>query len=91
LILDEFVFDMDILEKLILMSFQGLCLEENKSLLKAQEEFLTNVLYTNNPQMSDNAYNTFEANSEIIFYLFLKKKYNKSGKLILPYGGTRLK
>ena len=86
LILDEFVFDKDILEKLILMSFQGLCLEENKSLLKAQKEFLTNVLYTNNPQMSDNAYNTFEANSEIIFYLFLKKNITKVENLYYPMG-----
>jgi hypothetical protein len=41
------------------MSFQGLCLEENKNLLKAQKEFLENVLYSNNGDMLINAYNTF--------------------------------
>ena len=84
LIIDGFYFDKDILEKLILMSFQGLCLEENKKLLKTQKEFLENILYSNNPDMLSNAYNTFEKNLNIIFYLFLTPNINKVENLYYP-------
>ena len=79
LIVDGFTFDKDILEKLILMSFQGLCLEENKILLKTQKDFLINVLYYNNGDI-----NTFERNSNIIFYLFLTKNISKVENLYYP-------
>ena len=84
LILDGFYFDKDILEKLILMSFQGLCLEENKKLLKTQKEFLENILYSNNMDMLNNAYNTFENNSNIIFFLFLTPNITKIENLYYP-------
>ena len=84
LIVDGFTFNKDILEKLILMSFQGLCLEENKILLKTQKEFLLNVLYTNNEEMLINAYNTFENNSNIVFYLFLRHNISKVDNLYYP-------
>ena len=84
LILDGFYFEKDILEKLILMSFQGLCLEENKKLLKAQKEFLENILYSSNIDMLNNAYNTFEQNSNIIFYLFLTPNITKVENLYYP-------
>ena len=84
LILDGFYFDKDILGKLILMSFQGLCLEENKNLLKSQKEFLENVLCTNDGDMLINAYNTFENNSNIIFYLFLVRNITKVDNLYYP-------
>ena len=86
LILDGFIFEKEILEKLILMSFQGLCLEENKILLRAQKEFLQNVLYTNNKDMLTHAYNTFENNSNIIFYLFLKQNITNVDSLYYPMG-----
>ena len=79
LIVDGFTFDKDILEKLILMSFQGLCLEENKILLKTQKDFLINVLYYNNGDI-----NTFERNSNTIFYLFLTKNITKVENLYYP-------
>ena len=84
LMLDGFYFDKDILEKLILMSFQGLCLEENKNLLRAQKDFLQNILYSNDSDMLNNAYNTFENNSNIIFYLFLKHNITKVDNLYYP-------
>ena len=84
LILDGFYFDKDILEKLILMSFQGLCLEENKNLLRSQKEFLENVLCSNNGDMPINAYNTFENNSNTIFYLFLSRNISKVDNLYYP-------
>ena len=84
LMLDGFYFDKEILEKMILMSFQGLCLEENKNLIKAQKEFLENVLYSNNGDMLINAYNTFENNSKIIFYLFLTQNITKVETLYYP-------
>ena len=84
LIVDGFVFDKDILEKLILMSFQGLCLEENKILLKTQKEFQENVLCSNNRDMLINAYNTFENNSNTIFNLFLSHNITKVEHLYYP-------
>ena len=85
LISDKFFFEKDILEKLILMAFQGLCFENNKEILKAQKEFLLNVLcITDNDTMN----NTFETNYEIIFYLFLKENINDVKKLYVPSGIT---
>ena len=84
LIVDGFTFDKDILEKLILMSFQGLCLEENKNLLRAQKDFLENVLYSDNKDMVNNAYNTFDENSDTIFYLFLTQNITNVEKLYYP-------
>ena len=84
LIIDGFYFDKDILEKLILMSFQGLCLEENKNLLRAQKDFLENVLYSDNKDMVNNAYNTFDENSDTIFYLFLTQNITNVEKLYYP-------
>ena len=81
---DGFYFDKDISEKLILMSFQGLCLEENKNLLRVQREFLENILYSSNGDMIINAYNTFEKNSDRIFYLFLKQNITKVDNLYYP-------
>ena len=84
LIIDGFNFDKDILEKLILMSFQGLCLEENKNLLRAQKEFLENVLYSDNKDMVNNAYDTFDDNAYTIFYLFLTQNITNVEKLYYP-------
>ena len=84
LIVDGFIFEKDILEKLVLMSFQGLCLEDDKTLLKTQKEFLTNVLCSNNQDMMINAYEIFERNSDIIFYLFLTKNISKVDHFYYP-------
>jgi hypothetical protein len=88
LISDKFFFEKDILEKLILLAFQGLCFESNKEILKAQKEFLINVLYITDNDTMDNAFNTFNKNNEIIFYLFLKENINDVKALYYPPGIT---
>ena len=88
LIVDKFYFEKDILEKIILLAFQGLCFETNKVILNAQRAFLDNVLAIDDPQMLTNAFNTFQNNSEIIFYLFLKENINDVKKLYIPSGIT---
>ena len=88
LISDKFFFEKDILEKLILMAFQGLCFENNKEILKAQKEFLLNVLCITDNDTMNNAFNTFETNYEIIFYLFLKENINDIKTLYYPPGIT---
>ena len=88
LIVDKFYFEKDILEKIILLAFQGLCFETNKVILNAQRAFLDNVLAIDDPQMLTNAFNTFQNNSEIIFYLFLKDNINDVKKLYIPSGIT---
>ena len=85
LILDKFFFEKAILQKLILLAFQGLCFETNKTLLNIQRMFLMNVLiFIEDINMLNNAYDTFEENSEIIFYLFLKENINDVNKLYCP-------
>ena len=86
LISDKFYFEKDILEKLILLAYQGLCFEENKLILNAQKEFLLNVLCITDNDTMNNAYNTFQNNYEIIFYLFLKENINEVEKLYFPPG-----
>ena len=88
LISDKFFFEKDILEKLILLAFQGLCFENNKEILNAQKEFLLNVLCTADNDTLNNAYNTFQNNYEIIFYLFLKENINDVKTLYYPPGIT---
>ena len=88
LIIDKFYFEKDILENLILLAFQGLCFETNKVILNAQKEFLENVLCVDDIQMLTNAFNTFEKNSNIIFYLFLKENITETKKLYYPLGIT---
>ena len=47
--------------------------------------FLMNVLiFIEDINMLNNAYDTFEENSEIIFYLFLKENINDVNKLYCP-------
>ena len=86
LVIDKFFFEKEILEKLILLAFQGLCFETNKVILNVQKQFLVNVLCIDDLQTITNAYNTFENNSEIIFYLFLKENLNDVKKLYYPSG-----
>ena len=88
LITDKFVFEKEILEKLILLAFQGLCFETNKVILNAQKAFLLNVLWIDDKHTVTNAYDTFEKNSGIIFYLFLKENVNDVHKLYYPSGIT---
>ena len=88
LITDKFFFEKEILEKLILLAYQGLCFENNKVILNAQKEFLIKLLCIDDNNMLINAYNTFENNSQIIFYLFLKENINEVDMLYYPLGIT---
>ena len=84
LIIDKFYFEKNILEKLILLAFQGLCFETNKVILIAMKNFLEHTLYVQDSNMLNNAYDVFEKNSEKIFYLFLKENITDLGKLYYP-------
>ena len=84
LIIDKFFFDKNILEKLILLAFQGLCFETNKVILNTMKDFLKNALWVEDNIMLTNAYNTFENNSDKIFYLFLKENITDIRKLYYP-------
>ena len=88
LIIDKFYFEKNILEKLILLAFQGLCFETNKFILNSMKEFLINALCVEDINMLNNAYNTFKDNSDKIFYLFLKENITDIKKLYCPMNIT---
>ena len=86
LITDKFTFNKDILEKMVMIAFQGLCFEDNKVLIKTLKNFLLNVLWDKEPEMLNDVYNTFEKNEQIIFYLFLTKNITNVDYLYYPMG-----
>ena len=87
LILDGYEFDKKILGKLILIAFQGICLEEDKKIIKAQKIFLQNVLFYFggvNENDKNAMYDIFSKNSNILFTLFLKRNIKNTNDLYFP-------
>ena len=87
LVIDGYQFDKKILGKLILIAFQGICLEENKKIIKSQKIFLQNVLlyFGNlNEDIKNNMYEIFSKNSNILFTLFLKRNIKNTNDLYFP-------
>ena len=82
LLMDKFKFNRELMEKLILISYQGLCLEEDKSLLKILQSFLVNTLtYENLPAISNEI---FAKNSGLILELLVVKNIKSVDILYIP-------
>ena len=83
LFLGGFQFTKDFLEKNILLAFQGLCIEEDKQILKIQQIFLKNILI----KKSSNGINyiqIFFEYSKIIFQILLTINYTNLDNFYIP-------
>ena len=83
LFLGGFQFTKDFLEKNILLAFQGLCIEEDKQILKIQQIFLKNILL----KKSLNGINCVQIlidYSKIIFQILLTVNYTDLNNFYIP-------
>ena len=76
----NFKFNFDFLEKNIIISFQGLCIEENKKLLNIIQQFLINCINNYNEKF----FEVFIKYQKNFFNLLLKKNYKNIDDFFIP-------
>ena len=83
LFIGGFKFTKDFIEKNILLAFQGLCIEEDKRILRIEQTFLKNILIKKSSN-NINYIQIFVEYSKIIFQILLTVNYTNLDNFYIP-------